>query len=632
VGFVDAGDVVADESSVMNQRRFLRGRDILCLSSIDWQFIWQGHQEIMSTLAAAGNRVLFIENTGVRRPTLRDFSRVRDRVRNWRRGTKGFREERENLYVYSPIVLPFPYSGIAKRINKWLMLRALRRWMAAVGFGRPLVWTFLPTPLARDIIRACDPELTVYYCIDDLASSSSAARPIEQSEISLFREADLVFVTSEKLRSRAAIDSEHVYLFPFGVNFEKFACATSTLPPQDLSEFRKPIVGYVGGIHKWIDLKLLSGLAKRLPDISFVLVGPIQTDTSCLADCRNVHLLGARTHDELPSYIGAFDVGIVPYVLSDYTANVYPTKLNEYLAMGIPVVATDLPEIRRFNKNHDGVVAVATDVETFEATILNVQNQTSEKERARRISVAEENSWASRIERMSDVIDESIQRKVTVEERWDERLRSLYRRHRRRLTAAIVGFLVFYSLVFQTNFPWFMAEPLVVSEAPRQADMIVVFAGGVGESGQAGGGYQERVREAVELYQSGYAPRMIFSSGYEFAFREAEVMRSLAMSQGVPGSDIILETRASSTYENVVFVYDLLEEQESNTILLVSSPYHMRRALLTWDAQAPDVEVIPTPVRDSQFYNHVRGISLEQLQGLWHEYAAIWWYWWKGWL
>ena len=177
-----------------------------------------------------------------------------------------------------------------------------------------------------------------------------------------------------------------------------------------------------------------------------------------------------------------------------------------------------------------------------------------------------------------------------------------------------------------------MAEPLRLSEEPSQADVIVVFAGGVGESGQAGGGYQERVRAAVDLYQAGYAPRMIFSSGYEFAFRETEVMRSLAMSQGVPASAIVLETRASSTYENVVFVYELLEEFDSKTILLVSSPYHMRRALLTWDAQASDIKVVPTPVRESQFYRHARGASLEQLKGLGQEYAAISWYWWKGWL
>ena len=196
----------------------------------------------MSTLAAAGNRVLFVENTGVRRLKFRDLSRVRDRLRNWRRGTKGFREERENLYVYSPIVLPFPYSGVAKRINKWLMVRALRRWMAAIGFRRPLVWTFLPTPLVRDVIRALDPELTVYYCIDDLASSSPAARPIEQSEISLFREADLVFVTSETLRSRAAIDSNHVHLFPFGVNIEKFTHALGAAPPQDSVISENPLL------------------------------------------------------------------------------------------------------------------------------------------------------------------------------------------------------------------------------------------------------------------------------------------------------------------------------------------------------------------------------------------------------
>ena len=622
---------MADESSVMT-RRLLRGHDILCLSSIDWQFIWQGHQEIMSTLAASGNRVLFVENTGVRRLKFRDLSRVRDRLRNWRRGTKGFREERENLFVYSPIVLPFPYSGVAKRINKWLLVRALRRWMAAIGFRRPLVWTFLPTPLVRDVIRVLDPELTVYYCIDDLASSSSAARPIVQSEISLFREADLVFVTSEKLRSRAAINSNNVHLFPFGVNFEKFTHALGAAPPQDLSDFRKPIVGYVGGIHKWIDFELLEGLARRLPEVTFVLVGPIQTDVSCLARYPNIYLLGARTHDELPRYIGAFDVGIVPYVLSDYTANVYPTKLNEYLAMGIPVVATDLLEILRFNRTHGDVVAVANDVETFAQEITNVQKIVSEDERSRRIAVAEENSWQSRIERMSEVIGESIQGKATVADRWDERLRSLYRKNRRRVAAAIAAVTVSYVLVFQTNLPWLMAEPLRLSEEPSPADFIVVFAGGVGESGQAGGGYQERVRAAVDLYQAGYAPRMIFSSGYEFAFRETEVMRSLAMSQGVPASAIVLETRASSTYENVVFVYELLEEFDSRTILLVSSPYHMRRALLTWEAQAPDIKVVPTPVRESRFYRHARGASLEQLKGLGQEYAAISWYWWKGWL
>ena len=83
-----------------------RRPDILCISSIDWDFIWQGHQEIMSRLAGDGHRVLFIENTGVRSPRLSDLPRLRQRLRNWRRGTKGFRQERPNLFVHSPMVLP----------------------------------------------------------------------------------------------------------------------------------------------------------------------------------------------------------------------------------------------------------------------------------------------------------------------------------------------------------------------------------------------------------------------------------------------------------------------------------------------------------------------------------------------
>ncbi|MGH7899309.1 MAG: hypothetical protein ACREQQ_15240, partial [Candidatus Binatia bacterium] len=200
----------------------LSDQDILCFSSIDWDFIWQGHQEIMSTLAARGNRILFVENTGVRTPALRDLRRVLHRIRNRWQSTKGFRQVRENLVVYSPLILPFPYSRVARSVNRRLMMRALRQWMRASDSHRPIFWTFLPTPLALDLIRELDPKLTVYYCVDDLASSSRQARRITTSEIELFRRADLVFVTSERLRARAVAYGRHVHSFPFGVSFPKF--------------------------------------------------------------------------------------------------------------------------------------------------------------------------------------------------------------------------------------------------------------------------------------------------------------------------------------------------------------------------------------------------------------------------
>jgi uncharacterized SAM-binding protein YcdF (DUF218 family)/glycosyltransferase involved in cell wall biosynthesis len=612
-----------------------RRSDIICISSIDWDFIWQGHQEIMATLAAQGHRVLFLENTGVRAPSVRDIPRVRQRVRNWWKGTKGFREERPNLFVYSPIVLPLPYSGIARSVNRTLLLRSLRRWMRAIGFHRPIVWTFLPTPLTLDLIGALDPQLTVYYCIDDFASSSTSARRIVASEERLFRTVDLVFVTSEKLRQRAARHSRQVHLFPFGVKFDAFDKVRddAAAAPEDMARLTRPVVGYVGGLHQWVDQELVAALAARLPEATIALVGPEQTDLSALRGVPNIHLLGMKAHEELPRYVKAFDVGLVPYKLTEYTANVYPTKLNEYLVMGIPVVATDLPEITRFNAEHGDIVAVATGVDAFAGAVRRALGGSTPDEYQRRIAVAHGNSWVSRISLMTSLMEEALDRREQSEERWETSLRRAYRTARRHAAQLVLGVAAAYLLVFQTPLIWWAAAPLKLSSPPEQADAIVVFAGGVGESGQAGGGYQERVKQAIDLYKAGYAKFMVMSSGYVYSFREAEVMRALAADNGVPASAIVLELHATSTYQNVVFVDDILRDRRWRKILLVSSPYHMRRATMVWRKVAPGIVVVPSPPPQSQFYDHPHaGATLEQIRGIAQEYVAILAYWRRGWL
>ena len=614
----------------------LTGHDIVCISSIDWDFIWQGHQEIMSTFAKQGNRVLFIENTGVRAPNLGDLSRLRSRLRNWIRGTKGFRQEQDNLVVYSPLILPFPYSRLARWINRALLLRALRRWMHAIGFHPSIAWTFLPTPLTYDLLQALDPKLTVYYCIDDLASSSPSARRITRSEEQLFRFANLTFVTSEKLRQHALRFTDRVHLFPFGVQFEKFAQARRSADgiPAELSRLSHPLVGYVGGVHQWVDQELLAAVAERMPEANFVLVGPLQTDVSRLSRCPNVHLLGAKPHDEVPYYTKWFDVGVVPYRLSEYTAHVYPTKLNEYLAVGIPVVATDLPEIRRFNAEHGQTVEVARDAREFVRAIEEAIKGSSAALSSRRIEVAKANSWDARITQMSALIERALESQpFQTGQGWQEVLTRAYRtaRHRLAKTALVLGLV--YAVVFYSPLIWWVAEPLRVSETPRSADAIVVFAGGVGESGQAGQGHEERVKQAVELYQAGFAPSLIFSSGYVRVFREAEVMKALAVSLGVPPDRILLEEQATNTHENVQFTTRLLQERDWSSALLVSSPYHMRRALWTFAHAAPEITVIPVPVTTSRFYaRRPGGVRVQQIQGILHEYLAILDYWWRGWL
>jgi uncharacterized SAM-binding protein YcdF (DUF218 family)/glycosyltransferase involved in cell wall biosynthesis len=607
--------------------------DVICISSIDWDFIWQGHQEIMTRLAAAGHRVLFIENTGVRPPRVSDLPRMVSRLRNWRKGTKGFREERSNLFIHSPIVVPLPYSRIAQWLNRQILMRGINRWMRAIGAARPIVWTFLPTPLARDLIKAIDPALTIYYCIDDLASSSREARKIVKSEQALFREADLVFVTSERLRQRAAQFSDRVHLFPFAVNlavFQKSRESRETVP-ADLAALKHPIAGYVGGLHQWVDQDLIVEIATRLPHINFALIGPEQTDVSRLKALPNVHLFGQRPHADLPRYVSGFDCGLVPYRITEYTANVYPTKLNEYLVMGIPVVATDLAEIRRFNADHGLIVQVAASTEDYASAVKSAVSAVPlPSEVSRRIEVAESNSWERRLEKMSHLIDAELTQRLARTTGWEERLRRLYGAAKAGPAKIAAVALVLYLAIFQSPLVWWLAEPLRISHAPRQSDAIVVFAGGVGESGRAGGGVQERIAKAVELYREGVAPRLIISSGYVFTLREAEVMKAIAIANGVPSDAILLEESAADTYQNVAYTHRILKDHDLRRIALVSSPYHMRRALMTWRKAAPEVEVIATPPEASQFYAHERGATSEQIRGLLQEYVGIVYYWWLG--
>lgn len=390
----------------------LHDRDIVCLSSIDWDFVWQGHQQIMSMLAAQGNRVLFVENTGVRPPRRGDLPRFRHRIYRWWTGARGFREEPPGVYVFSPLMLPWPYSRLARWMNRTILLRAIRRWMRVMKFRRPIVWTFLPTPLARDLLWALEPEVSVYYCIDDLAASSPQARKIRQTEETVLGEVDFVFVTSELLRERAARFAQDAHVFPFAVDYPAFEAVRVNGPalPWDIAGLPRPIVGYIGGIHRWIDQSLLAETARRLPQVTFVLVGPLQADVGRLAACANVRFLGPCSHADVPRYLRAFDAALIPYRLTEYTASVYPTKMNEYLAMGLPVVSTDLPEVRRFNAEYGGVVAVGATVDDFVAAVRQALESSAPELVARRIDAARRNSWEVRVAAMSRLIEHRLRR------------------------------------------------------------------------------------------------------------------------------------------------------------------------------------------------------------------------------
>ena len=400
----------------------LTGQDIVCISSIDWGFLWQSHQEITSRLAKAGNRVLYVENTGVRAPGLADARRVSERLRKWTRASLsgGIREVAPNLYVYSPLVLP-PFGAKWQRLfNRRVLLPGVRRAVRRLGMQDPLIWTYLPTDTAFDLIQLLRTprSVVVYYCAADFEQLTPRRSELRRSEKEVIQSADVVFAQEPELAARAARWNRNVHVFPGGVNLAAFPLTEHGNGKESaevtgdasalglLQSLPRPVIGYIGGLHRHVDYEMLSEMARTCSHWSWVFVGAIQTSVAGLSALPNVYLLGQQPHDSLVRYIRQFDVCIVPYINSHFTATVVPTKINEYLAVGKQVVSTDLPAVRDFNAQHDILQTSAEPGEFLRAIERALQSGTDEAAIARGRAVAELGNWDLRLEAMSQFIEQ----------------------------------------------------------------------------------------------------------------------------------------------------------------------------------------------------------------------------------
>lgn len=339
----------------------LGDRNIVFLSSVEWDRLWQGHHELASRLAASGSRVLYVENIGVRAPRWEDRSRVAARLSRWARdiGRGGAREVAERLWVTSPLLMP-PFLRQSGAINRRLMIKAVARTCRHLDMGDPILWTYVPTDTALDLIaRLRSPNsLVIYSCLAEFAELVAHGDALAHTEETLLAECDLAFALPG-LVEHCAKYSDRVVPWTPGVSTERFDPATNPSPPPSLRDLRPPVIGYCGGIHRHVDLELLDSLIAARPEWTWVFVGPAQTPIDRIARHPNVRLIGELPHSDLPGALMAFDVGIVPYDLSAYTASVIPTKLGEYLAMGKPVVTTTFPSALDLAEASGGTVLAA---------------------------------------------------------------------------------------------------------------------------------------------------------------------------------------------------------------------------------------------------------------------------------
>lgn len=608
--------------------------DCVIISSIDWSINWQIHQQLACSLVESGHRVLFIENTGVRGPRAGDFGRIRERIRNWLNSARGFFDVKENLTVFSPLFLPFPYSRFALTVNRYLLSSAIAKWVKISRFHSAVLFSFLPTPLTQLLIDDIDPSLVIYYCADDMSGGSEGAARLKTHEEVFLSKVDAVFCTSHALFERAEQFNKHVFRFPAGVDFPKFELARSRgRVPDDLAALPKPLIGYVGSIGAVFDQELLAFAARALPDASFVLIGPESVDVGTLRACPNIKLLGERPHSEVPGYIKGFDVALIPYVKSTFTDAVYSCKLNEYLAMGTSVITTEMRELRLYAERHGDVLEIAKNKDEFVEKIRQALAVPDETRRLARVSAARANSWDQRFADICGVIGRLLDAKKGEDvPRWQDRVAALYRRGPMRMVKAGLILAACYAVLFHTPLLWFAGDMLVMRDAPAAADAIVVFSGD-GEPEYMNMSYQRRTLDALKFYRAGYSDRILLSSGTGRAISEPEVVRALLLERGVPSGAVTMVGKIpKSTWENVQLSAAELKRDGAHKILFITAPYHSRRAHWVWNKLAPDLDVSAVAVIDSPSEQPRWETSYKVAKVIAYEYLAIAYYWWKGWI
>ncbi len=370
-----------------NRRKMDRSFDLVCLSHLRWDFVYQRPQHLMSRFAAR-RRVLFIEEP---MPTDGKAHVVHSR-------------RDSGVHVVVPQI-PHdvdPDTTLRKLIDNVFVDHRV---------GPYCLWYYSPMPMAWT--NHLKPTATVYDCMDELSAFKNAPPELKQRETELLNRADLVFTGGQSLFAVKRKKHPNVYPFPSSIDVTHFAQARGEVrDPQDQASIPHPRLGYCGVIDERMDLALVTSIADTRPDWHFVMLGPIvKIDPATLPQRPNIHFLGMKSYEELPRYIAGWDVGILPFALNQSTRFISPTKTPEYLAAGRPVVSTSIRDV----VNPYGIAGIVHIADTPAEFIAAVEKALKEdaKQRIEKVdALLSKNSWCRTWGRMAELIDDVIHRRT----------------------------------------------------------------------------------------------------------------------------------------------------------------------------------------------------------------------------
>ncbi len=387
---------------------------LICFGYNAWSRMWKRNQQMVAWLARAPwiSRALFVN------PDARLAQLLTHPLRELRAPAgerwKSLLPQAVDEKVRTFTVCRLPYASRLPTLDR-LTRRLLRRVMRDYVAGDFLLLINTPLDPADPDLRPLFEQaaLRIFDWSDDFeefAADAAERLAVRRACTYYLRHADLVFTVNERLRERARALNPAAYTVRNATSFSNFSrAATAALPvARPVRRLPRPVVGYMGWLNEQrLDQAIIEHLVASRPEWSFVFIGPRVSRTALarsITGRRNVHVLKPVAYDELPAYLKAFDVCIIPHKLNAYTAGNDPIKIYDYLAAGKPVVSTRIVGAETFGE----VVRIADDGPAFLAGVEEALAADGEAIRARRLAVAREHSWEARMRLVSRLVLEHV--------------------------------------------------------------------------------------------------------------------------------------------------------------------------------------------------------------------------------
>ncbi|MER8710080.1 glycosyltransferase [Mesorhizobium sp. M1088] len=323
---------------------------LLCFSHLRWNFVCQRPQHIL-TLASKQQQLIYFEE-----PIFEERRHPSMRVHNIT----------PTIRIATPLI---PVGTSATRADA-IQRRFVDQILASTPHDRLTTWYYTPMALRFSDHLACD--VCVYDCMDELSAFKDAPAELTQLEKALLQRADVVFTGGQSLFE--AKRSLHRAIFPFPSSIDVTHFHQARAPgedPLDQADIPHPRVGYFGVIDERLDLELIAQAAAAMPDVHFVMLGPVvKIDQASLPPAGNLHWLGGKSYADLPSYLRHWSAGWMPFALNEATRYISPTKTPEFLAAGLPVVSTAIVDVVR-TYGAEGLVEIV-DAEDIEAKLRSI--------------------------------------------------------------------------------------------------------------------------------------------------------------------------------------------------------------------------------------------------------------------